>query len=103
MSEEKTPQDNASTDTELKTKIQQVIDEIINPGVAMHGGYVNLVDVKGNQVFLQFSGGCHGCAMSAMTLKSGIEATLREEVSPELQLVDVTDHASGENPYFTHS
>lgn len=85
---------------ELKDKVQKVIEELVNPGIAMHGGHVDLVDVKGNQVFLQFSGGCHGCAASMMTLKMGIETTLKEEVSPDLEVVDVTDHAAGENPYY---
>ena len=85
---------------ELKEKVQKVIDELINPGVAQHGGSVSLVDVKGNQVILQFSGGCHGCASSMMTLKMGIETTLKEEISPDIEVVDATDHSTGENPYF---
>jgi len=87
--------------SELKDKVKKVIDELINPGVAQHGGHVNLIDVKGNQVILQFSGGCHGCASSMMTLKMGIETTLREEISPDLEVVDATDHSTGENPYYT--
>ncbi len=86
---------------ELKQKVQKVIDELINPGVAQHGGHVALVDVKDNKVILQFSGGCHGCASSMMTLKMGIETTLKEEVSPDLEVVDATDHSTGTNPYFT--
>ena len=85
---------------ELKEKIQKVVDEMINPGVAQHGGHVDLIDVKGNQVILQFSGGCHGCASSMATLKMGIETTLKEEVSPDLEVVDATDHSTGENPYY---
>ena len=85
---------------ELREKIQKVVDELINPGVAQHGGHVALIDVQGNQVVLQFSGGCHGCASSIATLKVGIEATLKEEVSPDLEVVDATDHSTGENPYY---
>ena len=85
---------------ELREKIQKVVDELINPGVAQHGGHVELIDVKDNQVVLQFSGGCHGCASSMATLKVGIEATLKEEVSPDLEVVDATDHSTGENPYY---
>ncbi len=86
---------------ELKEKIQKVIDELINPGVASHGGHVDLLDVKDNKVYLKLGGGCQGCGMADVTLKSGIEATLREEVSPDLELVDTTDHAGGNNPYYS--
>jgi len=58
------------------------------------------VDVKGDEVFVQMGGGCQGCAMSRMTLRQGVERMLREAL-PELSAVhDVTDHDSGENPYF---
>ena len=86
---------------ELREKIQKALDEIINPGVAAHGGHVTLLDVKDNKVYLQLGGGCQGCGMADVTLKQGIETTLREEVSPDLELVDTTDHASGTNPYYS--
>ena len=97
---EEKPMNEKPTD-ELRDKIQKVIDELINPGVAMHGGHVALLDVKDNKVYLQLSGGCQGCGMADVTLKQGIEATLREEVSPDLELVDTTDHAGGTNPYYS--
>ncbi|MFH1858613.1 MAG: NifU family protein [Candidatus Omnitrophota bacterium] len=86
--------------SELKEKVQKVMDEIINPALAQHGGYAELIDVKDNTVILQLSGGCHGCASAAMTLKMGVEATLREEVSPDIEVVDATDHSAGRSPYF---
>lgn len=85
---------------ELGIKIQKVLDEIINPSVATHGGMVTLLDVKGPNVYVQFGGGCHGCGLVDATLKQGVEATLREEVSPDLVLIDTTDHAGGTNPYY---
>lgn len=87
--------------TDLKTKVQQLLDTVINPAVAGHGGSVELIDVKDNKVFLQLSGGCQGCASSTATLRMGIERLIKEQI-PEIQeVVDATDHAAGTNPYFT--
>jgi len=84
----------------LAQKVREVLDAQVNPAIAAHGGVITLVDVKGDEVFVQMGGGCQGCAMSRMTLRQGVERMLREAV-PELSAVhDVTDHDSGENPYF---
>lgn len=84
----------------LADRVRQVIDERINPGIAMHGGHATLVEVRDDVVYLEMSGGCQGCGMAAVTLKQGIERMLREEV-PEIQgVVDVTDHTAGVNPYY---
>ena len=84
----------------LTDRVKQVIDERINPGIAMHGGHVTLVEVREDVAYLEMSGGCQGCGMAAVTLKQGIERMLTEEV-PEIQgVVDVTDHTSGGNPYY---
>jgi Fe-S cluster biogenesis protein NfuA len=84
----------------LREKIQRVLDEQINPGVASHGGYVELLDVADNNVFLRMGGGCQGCGAADVTLKMGVERLLREEV-PQIQNVfDSTDHAAGSNPYY---
>jgi len=81
-------------------KIQQIIDSKVNPGVATHGGHVSLVDVKEDIAYLRFGGGCQGCGMVDVTLKQGVEVMLKEAV-PELKgVMDVTDHAGGENPYY---
>ena len=80
--------------------MKQVIEERINPGIAMHGGNVTLVEVREDVAYLEMSGGCQGCGMAAVTLKQGIERMLTEEV-PEIQgVVDVTDHSTGDNPYY---
>lgn len=85
---------------ELAERIRSVLDEQVNPAIASHGGQINLVDVRDAEVYLEMSGGCQGCAMSRMTLRQGVERMLREAV-PEITAVhDITDHASGENPYF---
>ena len=83
----------------LADKVREVLDSQVNPAIAAHGGLISLVDVEEMDVYVEMSGGCQGCALSRMTLRQGVERMLREAV-PELTAVhDVTDHASGENPY----
>ncbi len=81
-------------------KIQKVLEEKINPGVASHGGVVSLIDFKDGRVFVQLGGGCQGCGMANVTLKSGIETMLKSEVPEVKEVLDTTDHATGTNPYF---
>jgi Fe-S cluster biogenesis protein NfuA len=90
----------AASDNSLRAKVQQVLEDLVNPGVASHGGYVNLVDVKGNDIYIFMGGGCQGCGMSKMTLKMGITETIKEEVPEVGEVFDVTDHTAGENPYY---
>jgi Fe/S biogenesis protein NfuA len=84
----------------LALRVQELIDERINPGVGAHGGHVELLDVKDNTVFVRLGGGCQGCGMVDVTLRQGIEALIREELPEIQQVVDTTDHASGSNPYY---
>ena len=87
----------------LAEKVVKVIDDEINPGIASHGGFVSLVDVKGNDVIIQMGGGCQGCGMASVTLKEGVEVALRRAI-PEIDgIYDVTDHANGKNPYYKHA
>ncbi len=88
---------------EVKRRVQQVLDTIINPAVASHGGVVHLLDVTNNTVFLEFGGGCQGCGMVSVTLKYGVERTIREEVPEVGAIMDTTDHAAGRNPYYAPS
>jgi Fe/S biogenesis protein NfuA len=83
-------------------QILTVLDQVINPSIASHGGRADLVafDVAGGVAYLRLSGGCQGCAMSRMTLTQGIEVALRDEVPQVTRVVDVTDHGEGENPYY---
>jgi len=86
----------------LIERVRYVLDAEINPQLASHGGRVTLleIDAKG-AVLLQFGGGCHGCGMVDVTLKQGVEKTLRERV-PEITAVrDATDHSGGEKPYYS--
>jgi Fe/S biogenesis protein NfuA len=88
-------------DAGIVERVRYVLEAVINPQIAAHGGRVSLLEVTGQgEVVLQFGGGCHGCGMADVTLKQGIEKTLREKV-PEITAVrDATDHDSGSNPYY---
>ena len=85
---------------EIADRVQGVLDDQVNPAIASHGGAIHLYDVKDTEIFLEMTGGCQGCAMSRMTLRQGVERMIRQAV-PEITAVhDITDHASGVNPYF---
>jgi len=87
-------------ENDLRARIQDVIDRDINPAVADHGGVITLLDVQDTRVFIHMGGGCQGCAMSTATLKQGVETMLRAQVPEISEILDTTDHAAGENPYF---
>jgi Fe-S cluster biogenesis protein NfuA len=88
---------------EIKKKIQSVLDGEINPAVAAHGGWVELIDVKKNEVFIKMGGGCQGCGMADVTLKQGVEKSIRQAVPEIGAIMDTTDHATGRNPYYAPS
>ena len=81
--------------------IQKIIDEDINPALAMHGGYISIdeFDPIQNILKIKMGGGCHGCASSKATMMLGVERHFRE-IFPDLQeIIDTTDHTTGENPF----
>ena len=80
--------------------IRRLLDEEINPSVAAHGGHIALIDVKEDTVYIRLEGGCQGCGMADVTLKHGIETAIRQAVPAITQVLDVTDHAGGGNPYY---
>jgi len=81
-------------------RVKTVLDTEINPAIASHGGTITLVGVEGTEIYLEMGGGCQGCAMSRMTLRQGVERMVRQAV-PEVTVIhDITDHSSGENPFF---
>ena len=90
-------------DEQVRTKIQDIFNSVINPAIAAHGGYVRLIDVKASRVFLEMGGGCQGCGMADVTLRQGIETAIRQEVPDVADILDVTDHAAGTNPYYAPS
>ena len=85
---------------ELAEKVQTVLESQINPAIASHGGVAQLVGVEGQDIYLKLGGGCQGCGMAQVTLTQGIETSLREAIPEIGNIIDATDHASGDNPYF---
>jgi len=81
-------------------RVVAVLEEQVNPSIASHGGRADLVAVEGSSVYLRLSGGCQGCGMAKATLSQGIEVILREAIPEIANVVDVTDHADGANPYY---
>ncbi len=88
---------------EVAERLVQVLEQQINPAIAAHGGYCELVAVEEDTAYVRLSGGCQGCGMATVTLTQGIEVAIRD-VAPEItHVIDVTDHASGTNPYYEPS
>jgi Fe/S biogenesis protein NfuA len=81
-------------------KVRQLLDGQINPALAMHGGYAALDRVEGDIAYVTMGGGCQGCAVSAMTLREGISRSIKEAIPEVSEVIDITDHALGENPYY---
>jgi Fe/S biogenesis protein NfuA len=84
----------------LAQRVVAVLEEQINPAIASHGGRADLVAVEDGAAYLRLSGGCQGCGMAAATLSQGIEVAIIEEIPEIDRVIDVTDHASGTNPFF---
>jgi Fe/S biogenesis protein NfuA len=91
---------NVDADSPIEDRINYVLYNEINPSLAAHGGMVSLVEVVEDEAVLQFGGGCQGCAAVDMTLKQGVEKTLREQVPDLRGIRDATDHTVTENAYY---
>ena len=81
-------------------QVEQLLKEQINPALASHGGFAELKGVDGDKVYVTMGGGCQGCAVSAMTLREGISRSIKEAIPEVSEVIDITDHALGENPYY---
>jgi Fe/S biogenesis protein NfuA len=81
-------------------RVLEVLEQDVNPQIAMHGGRAALVAVEGPVAYVQMSGGCQGCGMARATLSQGIAVAITDAVPEISEVVDVTDHMSGTNPYF---
>jgi Fe/S biogenesis protein NfuA len=90
----------AGLDTDAARRVTAVLDRDINPSIASHGGHAELAGIEGTTAYLRLGGGCQGCGMATVTLSQGIEVAITQAVPAVTQVVDVTDHASGTNPYF---
>lgn len=82
-------------------KVRQLLDAQVNPAIAAHGGYATLVRVDGSAAHITMGGGCQGCAMSALTLREGIEAAILANVPEITEVIDDTEHSAGENPFYS--
>jgi Fe/S biogenesis protein NfuA len=101
--EPKRPEPVAPTGTldgPVAARVLEVLEQQVNPSIAAHGGFATLISVDGDTVFLTMGGGCQGCAMSKATLRQGIEVAIKDAVPEIHNVVDVTDHEVGANPYF---
>lgn len=88
-------------DSPLEDRINYILYNQINPGLASHGGFVSLEELtEDNIAVLRFGGGCQGCGMVDATLKDGVEKTLKEQLPQLNEVRDVTDHSMRENAYY---
>ena len=84
----------------IEERVQQLIEMYINPAIASHGGFVTLAGIDDDRALVELGGGCQGCGLAAMTLRQGIESSIKHHVPEIVEVVDVTDHTAGENPFF---
>ena len=80
--------------------VHSLLEEQVNPGVAAHGGHISLIDIKDHTAYIRLEGGCQGCGMADVTLKLGVERMIKEAVPTITDVLDVTDHGGGTNPYY---
>jgi Fe/S biogenesis protein NfuA len=86
---------------DLPEKVQQLLDQSVNPALGAHGGFVSLAGVDGTVVYLSMGGGCQGCTMSQATMVEGVTLAIHDAIPEVTDVIDVTDHAAGENPFYT--
>ena len=85
----------------MRRKIMKLLESEINPYVESHGGSIEIEDYVDGNVYIRMNGGCQGCGAAKVTLKQGVEATLRQHFGDMIkEVIDLTDHNSGENPYY---
>jgi Fe/S biogenesis protein NfuA len=87
----------------VEEKITLLLGVEINPSLAMHGGYAELQRVEGDTAYVIMGGGCQGCGLAALTLTEGIKAQIENRIPEIREVVDVTDHAAGDNPFYEAS
>lgn len=95
--------DPADLTGSVEERVTQVLEMVINPSIASHGGRADLDHVDGSTAYLKLSGGCQGCGMASVTLSQGIRVALTQAIPEITEVEDVTDHASGSQPYFSGS
>lgn len=93
----------APSPEELARRVAELLDTEVNPMVAMHGGFIELVEVRDYVAYLRMGGGCQGCGAADFTLRQWVEAAIRERIPQVVGVADITDHASGTHPYYAAS
>ena len=88
---------------DMERDVQELLNQQINPQIKSHGGQVDVVRYEEDDsvLYIEMSGGCQGCSSSSLTLKHGVETMIYDEFPDIEDIIDVTDHESGENPYYT--
>lgn len=82
-------------------RVEQLLEQSVNPSLAAHGGFAQLVGVDDDHnVYVTMGGGCQGCSASAMTLSEGIRRSIKEAIPEVAEVIDATDHSAGENPFY---
>lgn len=87
----------------VEEQVVQLLDGEINPSLAAHGGFAVLEGVKEDVAYITMGGGCQGCGLAALTLSEGIKAQILDRVPAITEVIDVTNHAEGENPFYEAS
>jgi Fe/S biogenesis protein NfuA len=91
-----------TNDDELSAQIEAMVSGEVNPALAVHGGFVTYVGHDGEgTAYLTMGGGCHGCSMSKMTMLEGVQTMLSEAIPEITRVRDLTDHSTGQNPYYS--
>lgn len=92
-----------TVDGPVADRIRQVLEDQVNPAIAAHGGFAELVNVENDTAYLRMGGGCQGCGLAEVTLSQGIAVAIQDAVPEINHVVDVTDHESGTDPYYESS
>tara|TARA_Y100000748_G_C15462632_1_gene475565 strand:- start:387 stop:641 length:255 start_codon:yes stop_codon:yes gene_type:complete len=82
-------------------QMEKLFDDMVRPALKAHGGDIELIDIDNDKVYVKMTGGCQGCASSQATLKDGVERLVKQHYPDISEIIDLTDHASGDNPYFS--
>jgi Fe/S biogenesis protein NfuA len=91
-----------TNDDELSAEIEALVSGEVNPALAAHGGFVTYVGHDGEgTAYMTMGGGCHGCSMSKMTMLEGVQTMLSEQIPAVQRVKDLTDHSTGENPFYS--
>jgi Fe/S biogenesis protein NfuA len=90
-----------SDDSPIEDRINYVLYNEVNPGLAAHNGNVSLVEVTADHfAVLKFGGGCQGCSAVDMTLKDGVEKSLMAKIPQLAGVRDITDHSDTSKAYY---